>query len=99
MTEIPEVGARADVPELKPPKAPRAGAGLLLDAQGNKLKEGKVAGAGGLNEKEVVAAGMLSRLKEVAAGAEGEVAAAWRLPKLKELLELSIASQAKELKL
>ena len=98
MTEIPEVGAGADVPELKPPKAPKAGAGLLLGA-GGKLKEDKVAGAGGLKEKEVVAAGMLSRLKEVAAGAEGEVAAAWRLPKLKELLELSIVGQAKEQKL
>ena len=48
-------------------------------------------------EKEVVAAGMLSRLKGAAAGAEDEVAAAWRLPKLKELLELSIVGQAKEL--
>ena len=88
MTEVPEVGAGADVP-------PKAGAGLLLDAEG-KLKEGEVTGAGGLKENEVVAAGMPSA---AAAGAEGEVAAAWGLPKLKELLELSIVGQAKELKL
>ena len=81
----------------KPPKPLKAGAGMLLRA-GGKLKEGAMAGAGGLKENEVEAAGMLSRLKEAAEAEgklkEGEVAAAWGLPKwkafLKELLELSI---------
>ena len=63
---------------------PKAGAG-------GKLKEGEMAGAGGLKENEVEAAGMLSRLKE-AAEAEGEVAAVWGLPKS------DIVGQAKELK-
>ena len=61
-----------------------------------------MAGAGGLKVNEVEAALMLSRLVE-AAEAEGEVAAAWGLPKwkafLKELLELSIIGRTKELML